>query len=169
MGWLLSRSDVLLERAEPADVVAIRDFGEAHIRDHYAPLIGVEAADAQVRTWWNDEHLTSAITGGTVIVARDRSRVVGVAQWGRLGADPVIYKLYVHPEFRGGGLGPQLIARLIDDLPADAERVFVEHVAANERAAAFYEREGFAVERVDQHVSGSPALDQVWRVRALPS
>lgn len=48
----MSEPDVLVRGAERGDVAAICRFGEAHVRPHYAPLIGAQAADAQVRTWW---------------------------------------------------------------------------------------------------------------------
>lgn len=38
---------------------------------------------------------------------------------------------------------------------------------SNVRAGAFYEREGFTVERVEPSVAGDPALDVVWRTRPL--
>ena len=77
----------------------------------------------------------------------------------------MIYKLYVHPEHRPRGFGPQLIAALIQQLPPDAGRLHIEHFAGNEHAGTFYEREGFMVERVDPSATGNAALDVVWRVR----
>ncbi|WP_246123415.1 GNAT family N-acetyltransferase [Cellulomonas terrae] len=142
-------------------------FGDAHIRPHYAPLIGDEAADAQVRDWWSPTQIGAAVSAGLVVVAESGHRVVGVAQRGRHGADHVIYKLYVDPGFRSEGLGPRLIDALIEQLPSDASRVCVEHFAGNVRAGAFYEREGFTVERVEPSVAGDPALDVVWRTRPL--
>ena len=47
-------------------------------------------------------------------------------------------------------------------LPANADRLYVEHFVANERAGAFYEHEGFAVERIDSSPTEDPAV--VWRV-----
>ncbi len=46
------------------DVGAICRFGEAHIRPHYAPLIGAVAADEQVRRWWNETHVDAAVAEG---------------------------------------------------------------------------------------------------------
>jgi hypothetical protein len=60
-----------------------------------------------------------------------------------------------------------LIDALAEHLPDDAQRLCVEHFAANTRAGVFYEREGFAVERVEPSPSGDPALDVVWRVRRV--
>ena len=52
-------------------------------------------------------------------------------------------------------------------LPCDTKRVLIEHVAANERAAAFYERQGFRVDRVEPVAGGDPRRATVWRVRDL--
>ncbi|MEJ2853120.1 MULTISPECIES: GNAT family N-acetyltransferase [unclassified Saccharothrix] len=164
-----------VREARPDDVVAICRFGEAHIRPHYAPLIGVAAADEQVRRWWNETHVDAAVAEGLVVVAEPDAEtdaetdghVVGVGQRGRRGADHVVYKLYVHPRHRGHGLGLRLLDALIKQLPADTDRLYVEHFAANERAGAFYEREGFTVERIEPSPTGNPALGVVWRARPL--
>ena len=79
----------------------------------------------------------------------------------------MIYKLYIHPQHRGRGLGPQLIGALTRQLPASADRLYTEHFVANERAGAFYEREGFTVERIEPNATGNPALGVVWRRRYL--
>ena len=79
----------------------------------------------------------------------------------------MVYKLYVHPQHRGRGLGPQMLAGLIRQLPATVDRLYVEHFVVNERAGAFYEREGFTVERTAPSPTEDPALGVVWRVRQL--
>ncbi|MGI5501098.1 GNAT family N-acetyltransferase [Lentzea sp. CA-135723] len=144
--------------ARPEDVVGICRFGEAHVEPHYAPLIGAEAAAAQVTRWWNEEQIAAAVSGGLVVVAVVGERIVGVGQRGRRGEDHVIYKLYVDPALRGGGIGPRLIGALVAHV--GAAEFYVEHFAANERAGAFYEREGFEVRRVEDGV--------VWRSLTRP-
>ncbi|WP_410636896.1 GNAT family N-acetyltransferase [Amycolatopsis sp. lyj-346] len=153
--------------AASGDVGAIRRFGETHVRAHYAPLIGVAAADAQVRDWWNETHIGAAVAAGLVVVAEAGGELLAVGQRGRSGADHVVYKLYVHPAQRGRGLGPRLLEALAAQLPADAERLYIEHFADNERAGAFYEREGFTVERVEPSHTGDPALAVVWRAKLI--
>ncbi|SDW65610.1 Ribosomal protein S18 acetylase RimI [Amycolatopsis xylanica] len=157
-GW----EQPLIRNAEETDVDAIRRFGETHIRPHYTPLIGAAAADDQVRLWWNETQIRAAVTDGRVIIAQAGDQLVGV---GQLGADHVIYKLYIHPGHRRRGLGPQLLNALADQLPADADRLHIEHFAANELAAAFYEREGFVVDRIEPSSTGDRALATVWRSR----
>ena len=98
-------NDPVVRAAVPGDVASMCDFGEAHIRAHYAPLIGADAADAQVRDWWNEAQLAAAVEAGLVVVADADGQLVGVGQRGRNGDDHVVYKLYVHPHYRGGGIG----------------------------------------------------------------
>ena len=162
---MASRAEPVVRDAEHDDVAAICRFGEKHIRPHYAPLIGAEAADEQVRSWWNETQVGAAVAEGLVVVADADGQLVGVGQRGRRGADHVVYKLYVHPQHRGRGLGPQLLDALTRQLPADADRLHVEHFVANERAGAFYAREGFTVERIESSPTGDPALAVVWRTR----
>ena len=164
---MASSAEPVVREAERDDVAAICRFGEAHIRPHYAPLIGAEAADEQVRRWWNETHVGAAVAEGQVVVAEADGQILGVGQGGRSGADHVVYKLYVHPEHRGRGLGPQLLAAITRQLPADADRLCIEHFVANERAGAFYEREGFTVERIESSPTEDPALGIVWRARHL--
>jgi GNAT superfamily N-acetyltransferase len=160
-------AEAVLRVAEHGDVGAICRFGVAYVRPHYAPLIGATAADGQVRTWWNEPDVGAAVAQGLVVVAEADGDLVGVGQRGRRGSDHVIHKLYVHPRHRGHGLGPQLLEALTRQLPADADRLYIEHFVGNERAGAFYEREGFTVESVEPGPADNPALGVVWRVRPL--
>lgn len=153
--------------ATAADVGPLCDFGREVVPAHYAPLIGEAHARAQVRDWWNDEHLRAAVAAGRVTVATWADRIVGVAQIGPSGDDVAIYKLYVHPDARGAGVGPLLIDALLRQLPRGTSRLLVEHFAANTRAGEFYEREGFRAAEVRPHPSGDARLAIVWRVRDL--
>ncbi len=153
----------VIRDAAAHDIAAICRFGDVHVRAHYVPIIGEGPADEQVRRWWNEAYIAEGVARGQVVVADDGGELVGVGQRGRNGADHVIYKLYVHPDHRGRGIGPLLIAGLVRQLPPGTDRIFVEQFAGNERASAFYEREGFTVDHVEPGVSD--ALAVVWRVR----
>ncbi|HEX8869440.1 MAG TPA: GNAT family N-acetyltransferase [Lentzea sp.] len=142
------------------DIAGICRFGEEHVPPLYTPLIGAEAAQGQLR-FWTETQITRAVTHNLVVVATQDDRIVGVGQRGRrdaaTGSDHVIYKLYLHPGVRGQGIGPRLIEALSRQV--DADRIYIEHFQANERAARFYEREGFEIERVERGI--------VWRSRPL--
>ena len=140
---------------------ASADSGRRTFEPHYAPLIGAAAADEQICRWWNETQIGAGVAERLLVVAEEDGQVVGVGQRGRRGADHVVYKLYVHPRYRGRGLGPRLIEALTRQLLADADRLYIEHFAANERAGAFYEREGFTVHRIEPSPTGNPALGVV--------
>ena len=159
--------ECVIRRAEVGDVRSICAFGDTHVRPHYTPLIGAQAADSQVSRWWTEPQIQDAVSHGRIVIAQDADQVVGVAQSGRNGGDHVLYKLYVDPRYRGQGLGPRLIEAITRQLPPGGSRLCVEHFAGNERAGAFYEREGFTVTSVEPSDTGNPALDVVWRTRDL--
>ena len=162
-----SRDAVVVRAAVAADVAGVVGFGWAVIPQHYAPLIGLDAAWAQVEQWWQTESIAEAVDAGLVVVAEETGQVVGVGQGGQMDGEHVIWKLYLHPGHRGRGLGRQLVQALVDQLPAGVGRVWIEHFAANERAGAFYEREGFTVDRVEASAEEAAGTDQVWRVRPV--
>jgi SAM-dependent methyltransferase/GNAT superfamily N-acetyltransferase len=159
--------DVTIAPADAGDVAAVSAFGAEHVPPHYAPLIGEERARALVRDWWSPPYLGEAVGAGELLLAHDGDQLIGVAQWGLLGGDPVLWKLYVHPEHRGGGVGVQLLDAVISAIPSGSTRLLTEHVAGNERAAAFYAREGFEVVRVEDDPDGLDAAALVWRARPL--
>jgi GNAT superfamily N-acetyltransferase len=162
---MIESEPVTVRTAGPGDLPAVEAFGAAHIPDVYTPLIGADAAAAQLATWWTEAYLAPVIGAHLLLVAERDGRLVGVAQHGRLGHDHVVFKLYVAPSERGTGLGPRLLAAVEAALPPDADRLVVEHLAANRRAAAFYARERFAVDRVEPHESGDERRATVWRSR----
>lgn len=144
------------------DVAAICGFGAAHIPAHYGPLIGQAAARAQVERWWNPERVSRAVEAGQVAIAEAGDEVIGVAERGEWEGQPVVWKLYVHPDHRGNGIGPKLLQALIEQLPAGTDRLQVEHFEVNRRAGAFYEREGFVHIRTESNPA-EPVMAVVWR------
>src|SRR5689334_14928236 len=98
-----------IRKAELGDVDAIVAFGAAVVPQHYTPILGPHAAQAQL-SWWTAARMTPAVEAGRVHVATAGTReVVGVCQTGELGGEQVIWKLYLAPEYRGRSLGVQLL------------------------------------------------------------
>ncbi len=56
---------------------------------------------------------------------------------------PVIWKLYVHPDHQGKGVGGSLLDRLVEAVPEGRRAVAIEYIQGNDRAAAVYARRGF--------------------------
>lgn len=153
--------------ATTEDAEAVCAFGAAFIPAHYGPLLGAEAAQAQVTRWWTPERMTLAAREGRMMIAEVEGELVGVAEWGMHEGSPVVWKLYVHPSHRRRGIAPRLLQAIIETLPEGTERLRVEHFASNRGAGAFYEREGFTeVGTVEDPMS--PAMNIVWRELTLP-
>lgn len=93
------------------------------------------------------------------LVAVDAGTIVGMAEVGKCDGEPVLWKLYVAPGRRSAGIGPTLLNGVVAGLPVGTVRLLTEHIVENERAADFYQREGFAVLE-----DGS---DIVWRARPV--
>lgn len=146
---------------------AICEFGSEVIPAHYAPLIGAEAAAAQVAQWWSRSYIRAAVKSQLITIAELGNDLVGVAQVDPSPAAAVLYKLYVHPDYRGRGIGPRLIAAIVEQLPVEAEHLWVEQLAANTRAAQFYRRQGFVVDHVEPSPTGDPRQAQIWYRRAI--
>jgi ribosomal protein S18 acetylase RimI-like enzyme len=159
--------EVVIRLADEQDLDSIRAFGAVVVPAHYDPIIGPAAAQEQVDLWWTRERLLAALSDGVLLVAEADGELVGVAEVGAWDGDPVIWKLYVRPGHRGRGIGRMLLLSAISEVPREASRVVLEHFAGNERAGAFYQREGFEHLRTDPAVSGEPAAATVWRVLDL--
>ncbi|GAA5163982.1 N-acetyltransferase [Ornithinimicrobium tianjinense] len=151
---------IRLARAD--DLAAIERFAVDVVPAHYAPILGEDAALAQLQ-WWTPARMQPAVEAHRVHVAVEGQAIVGVAETGVLGEDHVVWKLYLAPELRGRAIGADLLQHAVAPLRKVTDHVLVEHFAGNTKAARFYEREGWAVVRTEASRSGDPAAAIVWR------
>lgn len=156
--------ELAIRTATPDDVDAIACFAEVTIHDTYDRLVGLAYAEELLRDWWGTS-LLQAIGADRVIVAVDGNDVVGLVHVDEFDGEPVIWKLYVSPDRRNDGLGARLVRHVVEHLPSGRHRLLTEHIAANLRAAQFYQREGFEVVRTVE--SDDPQTATVWRSKAL--
>lgn len=154
--------------AEPNDVDAIVAFGADVVPQHYASILGADAAQAQL-AWWTSHRIESAVAAGRIHVAVAGDVVVGVSETGEYAGEQIIWKLYLAPERRGRSLGAELLRRAVDSLPDGARHVLVEHFAGNGRAGNFHQREGFTAIRTEDARSNDPNAAVVWRRLELDS
>lgn len=154
---------VIIRSARDDELAAVRDLGRRSRLDAYAgalPLADIEEGLAQ---WWNDESLLREMQTGQMFVADDAG-VVGVASGERYDADTwVLWKLYVAPERRSQGIGARLLEEYVVRLPDDVSSVLLEHLAFNDGAGRFYDRNGFVAERTTPGTV--PGTEIVWRRR----
>ncbi len=147
-----------IRRATPEDTEAIVRLGSVVVPSTYGP-IDEHFAAWQLERWWSAEAVRSGLDRLPHWVAEEDGRVVGVANLGENNGLPAMWKLYVHPDRQGSGVGSALLAQV--EAAASGSVLTVEHVGGNDRAAAFYASRGF-VETGRTTFEEYPHLDWVW-------
>ena len=142
-----------------ADVPAIRALGEAVVPATYDP-IDAAYARRMLDEWWSLERLGASLQRIPHVVAEDDVRIVGVANLGPKDDRSVMWKLYVHPEVQGTGVGTRLLDAIIE-LNGD-RTLWLERVDGNDRVAGFYAAHGFVEAET---VANPPWPDDIWMRR----
>ena len=160
-------SRVTLRAASVADIPAFRALGEAVVPATYGP-IDAAYARLMLEQWWTPERFADTLPRVRMLLAERDGQVVAMTSFGRLSAShrdfphvtgdrEVMWKLYVHPDHQGLGIGRRLLAEV--EAMVEGEELWLEVVDGNDRAFAFYRAHGFdEVERV----SDREWPDDVW-------
>ena len=163
--------------ARPARLDDADAIGDIHVRTWKVAYAGIlpdgllDALDPTIQAArWSRAIRSGART--RLLVAERDGRIVGFAAYGPhrepdLGAEAgELYAIYVAPEAWGTGAGRALIRAVADGLRAAGHRVGILKVLdANARARAFYEREGWAFDRVTEpyDADGTPVPESRYR------
>jgi len=154
----------LIRAATVADAPAI---GEVHVRSWQAAYEGLIPADFLARLSASSRAAAWARRigdGGPVLVVEEEG-VVGFAAFG----PSQLYALYLLPEFWGRGLGRALHDRVVEEMSGESAVLWV--LATNERAKAFYERQGWVDDDARQTEivdDGRVTLEEMRYRRRLP-
>ena len=142
------------------DVADLQALGQVVWPVTYEHVAGAEHVAANLAAWWTAAALTRSLTESlAMLVAVDGSRVVGLVEVGEYDGHPVMWKLYVHPDRHGEGIGSALLAAAVAALPAGSAPLRTEYTAGNAPAGRWYAARGF----VETHRDGAPGvLQTVW-------
>ena len=142
------------------DAPAVAELGRAVVPATYGPISAAEATRT-LETWWTEKALGGSLGALPHWVAEEpEGRIVGVANLGSRGDRRVMWKLYVHPDHQGTGLGRALLERVIEEV--GDEPLWLSYVDGNEQAAGFYAAQGFVEQ---ERVPDPPYPEQVWMRR----
>ncbi len=154
-------NEVVIRAATVDDAEQIAAVHIASLREAYAGVVSDEylaGLDVESRTQTWRERLSAPEPGTSVWVAQEDGRVVGFASLGpSLDEDAErttmqIYTIYLEPRSWGQGIARELMRTVLAAVPAGSA-VTLWVLAANERAAHFYRRNGFSrdgVERIEE-------------------
>ncbi|OXM63825.1 GNAT family N-acetyltransferase [Amycolatopsis vastitatis] len=159
---------IAVRAATVADAPAIGEIHVASWRAAYAGLLPEEflarlSAEARAASW--ARRIGDPAIPGRVLVVEDEGVVAGFAAFG----PGQLYALYLLPEYWGRGLGRLLHDRVVEELSGDSAVLWV--LATNERAKAFYVRQGWVddgarqTETIDE---GRVTLEEMRYRRSLP-
>jgi GNAT superfamily N-acetyltransferase len=151
---------VVIRAGEVADATRLAALGRVVVPATYGPISAAEATRT-LETWWSEPALAESLDRLPHWVAEDAAgRLVGISNLGSRGDRRVMWKLYVHPDQQGTGLGRSLLERVIE--AAGTEPLWLSYVDGNANAAGFYASRGF----VEQEREPDPPYpDQVWMRR----
>lgn len=155
----------------PATVADAPAIGEIHVRSWQAAYEGLIPADflarlsAESRAASWARRIGDPAIPGRVLVVEDDGVVAGFAAFG----PGQLYALYLLPEYWGRGLGQALHARAVEEMSGDSAVLWV--LATNERAKAFYVRQGWVDDNASQTEvidDGRVTLEEMRYRRSLP-
>lgn len=138
-----------IRTATAEDVEAIRDVAGASLSASYGHVVDEELLEGAVERWYEESEVSADVANPETVflVAVDDGTVVGFAESyvvdrrERVGE---IDWLHVPPDYRGEGVGSDLLDRVEDELrEAEAANIEGRVLADNEAGTTFYEREGY--------------------------
>lgn len=131
---------VQVRDAVAADAGGIREVGVRTWPSTYE-FAGLEYVKNGIDRWWSLDALARRLENTHVVVAVNDDRVVGTGNVDLRPEVPVIWTLYVLPEWQGRGVGSKLLTAMLAKVPGP--EVALEYADGNDGAARFYARHGF--------------------------
>ena len=123
-----------------ADIIAGQDIVAHVAANNSAEKFGDWIDDAESRVWIAERKATAAPIGYALLTAPDLPDIV-------TGADDVeLKRIYILSRYHGGGLaGRMMEAVVVEARGMGKTRLLLGVYAANDRAIAFYRKQGFEI------------------------
>ena len=141
-----SRFPFQVRRLSASDAVSYRALRLDGLRAHPEAFgASWEEEVTQPLTWFANRLDQDIIFGGELAGTLDLRGVVGfyVLDSAKQRHKGVLWGMFVQPDVRRTGLGPSLVARVLEHAMQTVEEVRLTVVATNKAAVRLYERAGF--------------------------
>ena len=97
---------------------------------------------ARTMPWTQDDYLQRQLAAAAVDIACDADRIIGFIAWNReFFARPFVWLCVVDPEYRGGGIGSLLFARV--ERACKGSRLYSSANRSRDGMHRFFERRGY--------------------------
>lgn len=149
---------VVIRPADGDDLDGVVAVGRAAWHETHASLYSPDVVELFLDKWWTPTANAPAIRADRTIVADRDGEIVGMASYGSGDGRFVVWKVYVHPDAQGEGIGARLLAA-VEDRVAGYDAVYLAFTDGNEQAEAFTLARGFVHDSREEQ-SGLP--DLVW-------
>ena len=139
---------ITIRKANLEDIPQIRAVGSASWRATYTDIFPDEFIENALEQWWSEASFQRSIPNAAVcnLVAEQDGQIVGtLLATVNPGEDGQVhlFKLYIHPDHFGQGIGKQLWQTYLQHLAPGVKRVDLEVEPQNARAIQFYTRLSF--------------------------
>lgn len=164
---------LVVRRCQIGDVSPVGDLLKICWHSTYDPMLGESQAIHLGRRAYAKFSLGLLIAQSLVsrapivLVAAEGDILVGYAMAQRDGeAAIILYGLYVHPEWKGKGIGSALLAAVIADCPG-AQVIRLEVLKDNTAAIAWYQAKGFEIYGETKSATGTADVAALYMDRSL--
>jgi ribosomal protein S18 acetylase RimI-like enzyme len=139
---------ITIRKAELEDIPQIRAVGSASWRVSYTGIFPDEFIENVLEQWWSNASFQGSIPNAALcnLVAAQDGQIVGTLMGTvnpREEGQVHLFRLYIHPDHFGQGIGKQLWQAYLQHLAPGVKRVDLEVEPQNARAIQFYTRLGF--------------------------
>lgn len=134
-----------IKTADVEDIQAIQRLLRQTWMRTYAGIYPPPVIERITSEWHSMEALGSQIQNPDYLFleARDwQGKLAGILSGGPDEGKVVLHRLYVHPDFQGNGAGSMLLDQFLEYFE-EADAVYVEVEAKNDKAIGFYAHKGF--------------------------
>ncbi len=148
-----------IREATTDDINGIRQVAETSWDGDYPDILSRETIHEGVDEWYSPEQLRDSLAWAHtfILVAEQDDAVIGFvhAVSDRESTTGDILRLYVHPDYRGDGIGRQLFEAVRDKLTNNGvKQLHAMVLAENEVGNEFYRSFGFELDDTEDIVIG---------------
>lgn len=150
--------------ATPSDIQALQSVVEDCWAADYPTVISSATIKDGLLDWYEESHLRREIWSADTLVAIAEvdGEVQGFANAVLNGAEGIIVRLYIVPEYRRRGIGTDLFEFTIEELTdRGVERIVALALARNDVAAEFFHVAGFERVGTDTTTIAGEKYDEI--------